>query len=90
MIAVAVNLPAQFGGVGTDASIGIVLALLTAVMVGVGGLGEMAAEPTADTPEAVLRPREPRGWSWRPYSWRWRQRLRAFSNVVDRRLAPVT
>jgi len=89
VIAVAVNLPAQFGGVGTDASkefltrgtaisapllpvvmmllvvllasrrdrwswVGIVLTLLMAVMVGVGGLGEMAAEPTGDTPEAVL------------------------------------
>ncbi|CAA9329818.1 MAG: hypothetical protein AVDCRST_MAG29-974 [uncultured Nocardioidaceae bacterium] len=88
-IAIVVNLPAQFGGVGTDASeefltrgtaisapalpvvlmllvlllvtrrdrwgwLGIGLALLTAVTVGVGGFGEMAAEPTADTSKAVL------------------------------------
>lgn len=89
IIAVAVNLPAQFGGVGTDAGeefltsgtaisapllpvvlmllvvllaprrdrwswVGVALAYLTAVMVGMGGIGEMTAEPTADTSRAVL------------------------------------
>lgn len=89
IIAVAVNLPAQFGGVGTDAGaefltrgtaisapllpvmlmvwvvllaprrdrwswVGIALAYLTAVMVGIGGIGEMTAEPTMDTSRAVL------------------------------------
>ena len=89
IIAVAVNLPAQFGGVGTDAGaefltrgtaisapllpvvltllvvllaprrdrwswVGIALAYLTAVMVGMGGIGEMLAEPTVDTSRAVL------------------------------------
>jgi hypothetical protein len=89
IIAVAVNLPAQFGGVGTDASeefltsgtaisapllpvvlmllvvllaprrdrwswVGVALAYLTAVMVGMGGIGEMTAEPTAETSRAVL------------------------------------
>ena len=89
IIAVAVNLPAQFGGVGTDAGaefltrgtaisapllpvvlmvlvvlmaprrdrwswVGIALAYLTAVMVGIGGIGEMTAEPTEDTSRAVL------------------------------------
>jgi hypothetical protein len=89
IIAVAANLPAQFGGVGTDAGdefltrgtaisapalpvvlmllvvvlaprrdrwswVGVALAFVTAVMVGIGGFGEMAAEPTADTSRAVL------------------------------------
>jgi glucan phosphoethanolaminetransferase (alkaline phosphatase superfamily) len=44
IIAIAANLPAQFGGVGTDAG----NEFLT------GGIGEMAAEPTADTSRAVL------------------------------------
>ncbi len=89
IIAVAVNLPAQFGGVGTDAGqefvtrgtaisapllpvllmvlivllaprrdrsswAGIALAYLTAAVVGLGGVGEMVAEPTTDTSSAVL------------------------------------
>ena len=89
VVAVTLNLPAQFGGVGTDAGeevltsgtaisapllpvammlavvllvtrrdrwswVGIVFAYLTALTVGVGGAGEIAAEPTADTPRAVL------------------------------------
>lgn len=89
IIAVAVNLPAQFGGRGTDAGeefltrgtaisaplvpvvlmvlivvlatrrdrwswVAVALAYLTAVMVGTGGVGEMTAEPTADTSRAVL------------------------------------
>jgi hypothetical protein len=83
------NLPAQFGGVGTDAGrefvtrgtaisaplmpvvlmvlvvllaprrdrgswVGVALAYITAAVVGIGGVGEMAAEPTADTSGAVL------------------------------------
>lgn len=89
IIAVVVNLPAQFGGRGTDAGeefltrgtaisapllpvvlmvlivvlatrrdrwswVAVALAYLTAVMVGTGGVGEMTAEPTADTSRAVL------------------------------------
>lgn len=89
IVAIAVNLPAQFGGVGTDAGaevltrgtavsapllpvvlmvlvallaprrdrwswVGVTLAYVTAALVGVGGLGEMAAEPTVDTPRSVL------------------------------------
>ena len=88
-LAVAVNWPSQFGGVGTDAGqelfsrgtaisaplapcvglvltamlvrfggvvgwFGIGLAFLTAVLVFVGGVGELVAEPTEDTPRAVL------------------------------------
>ena len=88
-LAVAVNWPSQFGGVGTDAGeellsrgtaisaplapivgfiltavlvrfhgwvgwLGIGLALLTAVLIFVGGVGEFVAEPTEDTPRAVL------------------------------------
>lgn len=34
--------------------VGIVLAYATAVTVGIGGVGEMAAEPTPDTSRAVL------------------------------------
>jgi hypothetical protein len=87
--AVVVNLPAQFGGVGTDAGdefltrgtaisapllpvvllcivvalsgrrdgwgwIGIAAAYATAITVGIGGWGELLAEPTSDTPGAVL------------------------------------
>ena len=89
VIAVAANLPAQFGGVGTDAGeefltrgtaisapllpvvlmllvvllasrrdrwgwVAVGLAYVTAIVVGIGGVGEMAAEPTADTSGAVL------------------------------------
>lgn len=89
IVAVVVNLPAQFGGVGTDAGnefltrgtaisapplpvvlmvlvvllaprrdrwswVGVALAYVTAVTVGIGGLGEMTAEPTEDTSHAVL------------------------------------
>lgn len=89
IIAVVANLPAQFGGVGTDAGkefltrgtaisapllpvvlmvlvallaprrdrlswVGVALAYLTAAVVGIGGVGEMVAEPTADTSRAVL------------------------------------
>ena len=89
IVAVAVNLPAQFGGEGTDAGqefltrgtaisapllpvvlmvlivvlatrrdrwswVAVAVAYLTAVMVGTGGVGEMTAEPTADTSRAVL------------------------------------
>jgi glucan phosphoethanolaminetransferase (alkaline phosphatase superfamily) len=34
--------------------VGVALAYVTAVMVGMGGIGEMAAEPTAETSRAVL------------------------------------
>lgn len=34
--------------------VGVALAYLTAAMVGVGGVGEIVAEPTADTPGPVL------------------------------------
>lgn len=89
IIAVVVNLPAQFGGVGTDAGkefvtrgtaisapllpvvlmvlvvllaprrdrwswVGVALAYITAALVGIGGVGEMVAEPTADTSGVVL------------------------------------
>ncbi len=89
IIAVVANLPAQFGGVGTDAGkefvtrgtaisapllpvvlmvlvvllaprrdrwswVGVALAYITAAVVGIGGVGEMVAEPTADTSGAVL------------------------------------
>ena len=88
-LAIAVNWPAQFGGVGTDAGdefltrgtaisaplfpmvllmavivfarragrlgwIAIVGAYLTVVVVFIGGMGELVAEPTEDTPKAVL------------------------------------
>jgi len=88
-LAVAVNWPSQFGGVGTDAGqdllsrgtaisaplvptvgfilvaimvrfgnwvgwLGIGLAFLTGVLVFVGGVGELVAEPTEHTPRAVL------------------------------------
>ena len=88
-LAVAVNWPSQFGGVGTDAGqdllsrgtaisaplapavgfiliaimvrfgnwvgwLGIGLAFLTGVLVFVGGLGELVAEPTEHAPRAVL------------------------------------
>ena len=88
-VAVIVNLPAQFGGVGTDAGeefltrgtaisapllpvvlliivvalaarpsgwawIGIAAAYATAIIVGIGGAGELVAQPTSDTPAAVL------------------------------------
>lgn len=88
-LAVAVNWPAQFGGVGTDAGgefltrgtaisapllpmvlllavvvfarstgrlgwIAIVCAYLTAVVVFIGGMGELVAEPTDDTSRTVL------------------------------------
>jgi hypothetical protein len=89
VVAVVVNLPAQFGGVGTDAGdellsrgtaisaplfpvvlmvlvvvlaprrdrwswVAIVLAYLLAISVGIGGYGEMVADPTADTSREVL------------------------------------
>ncbi len=89
VVAIVVNWPAQFGGVGTDAGeefllrgtaisapllpVGLLLvvalgawaggrwtwvaaaaAYLTAALVAVGGVGEMVAEATADTPKAVL------------------------------------
>lgn len=89
VVAVVVNLPAQFGGVGTDAGsefllrgtaisapllpvvlllvvvalaarpgawgwVGIVTAYLAAIVVGMGGIGELQAAPTQDTPRAVL------------------------------------
>ena len=88
-LAVALNWPSQFGGVGTDAGrdllsrgtaisaplapavgfiltaflvrfrgrvgwFGIGLAFLTAVLIFVGGVGELVAEPTEDTSRAVL------------------------------------
>ena len=88
-VAVGVNWPSQFGGVGTDAGqdllsrgtaisaplapavcfilvaimvrfgnwvgwLGVVLAFLTGVLVFVGGMGELVAEPTRHTPRAVL------------------------------------
>ena len=88
-LAVRVNWPSQFGGVGTDAGqdllsrgtaisaplapvlcfilvavmvrfgnwvgwLGVVLAFLTGVLVFVGGMGELVAQPTEDTPRAVL------------------------------------
>lgn len=88
-LAVWVNWPSQFGGVGTDAGqdllsrgtaisaplapvlcfilvavmvrfgnwvgwLGVVLAFLTGVLVFVGGMGELVAQPTEDTPRAVL------------------------------------
>jgi len=88
-LAVAVNWPSQFGGVGTDAGqewlsrgtaisapvapavsfiliaimvrfrnwvgwLGIGLAFLTAVLVLVGGMGELVAQPTEHAPRAVL------------------------------------
>lgn len=89
VVAVAVNWPAQFGGVGTDAGgefitrgtaisapllpvvlllivvglagrrdvwgwVGIVAAYLTAAVVLIGGVGELLAEATPDTPKPVL------------------------------------
>lgn len=89
VVAVWLNWPAQFGGVGKDAGdelltrgtaisapvlpvvlmllvallvgrrdrwswVGVGLAYATAVTVGTGGIGEMAAEPTSDTSRAVL------------------------------------
>lgn len=89
VVAIAVNLPSQFGIVGTDASdeflssgtaisapllpvlllllvvllagrrdrwawAGIAAAYLTAATVAIGGVGEMVAQPTADTPGWVL------------------------------------
>ena len=89
VVAIVVNWPAQFGGVGADAGqefvtrgtaisapllptvlllfvvwrartpgprgrVAIVAAYLTAVVVFTGGLGEALAEPTEDTPKAVL------------------------------------
>lgn len=89
VVAVVVNWPAQFGGVGTDAGdellsrgtaisaplfpvflfllvavlarrrdgwgwLGIGAAYLAAISVAIGGVGEIAAEPTAETPGAVL------------------------------------
>jgi hypothetical protein len=89
VVAIIVNWPAQFGGVGTDAGrefltsgtaisapvlpavlllfvvwrartpgprgrVAIVAAYLTAAVVFTGGLGETLAEPTEDTPKAVL------------------------------------
>ena len=88
-LAVAVNWPSQFGGVGTDAGqdvlsrgtaisaplapvvgfiliaimvrfgnwvgwLGIGLTFLTGVLVFVGGMGELVAEPTEHAPRAVL------------------------------------
>lgn len=88
-VAVAVNLPSQFGMVGTDAGaeflssgtaisapplpvvllllvvllagrrdwwrwVGLASAYLTALAVGIGGAGELVADPTADTSRAVL------------------------------------
>jgi ABC-type proline/glycine betaine transport system permease subunit len=87
--AIAINLPSQFGMVGTDAAsefltsgtaisapvppvallllvvgmagrrglwgwVGIVAAYVAAVAVGIGGVGEMLADPTEDTPRSVL------------------------------------
>ncbi len=89
LVAVVLNLPSQFGQVGTDATaeflnvgtaisaplapvvllllvisfagcrgaaglLGVVAAYLTALAVAVGGAGEILAEPTVDTPRAVL------------------------------------
>ncbi|MGH3361041.1 MAG: hypothetical protein ACRDOM_01155 [Nocardioides sp.] len=89
LVAIVVNWPAQFGGVGTDAGeefllrgtaisapllpvvllvvvllgawaggrgawVAVVAAYLTAAVVAVGGVGEMVAEATTDTPKAVL------------------------------------
>lgn len=88
-VAILVNWPAQFGGVGTDAGeevftrgtaisapvlpvvlllfvvwrartpgsrgwVAIVAAYLAALVVFTGGLGEILAAPTVDTPKAVL------------------------------------
>lgn len=88
-VAVVMNWPAQFGGVGTDAGaellargtaisapvlpvallllvaflagredgwrwVGVAAAYVTAAVVATGGIGEMVAEPTDDTPQAVL------------------------------------
>lgn len=89
VVAVAVNWPAQFGGVGTDAGaeligrgtaisapllpvvllllvaalarvrsgwgwVALVAGYLTAVTVFIGGVGELLAEGTVDTPQVVL------------------------------------
>ena len=89
VVAVVVNWPAQFGGVGTNAAdefltrgtaisapllpvvllllvlvlagrggvagwVGVGAAFVCAVTVGIGGLGELMAEPTQDTPRPVL------------------------------------
>ena len=89
VVAVAVNWPAQFGQVGTDAGaevlisgtaisaplipvaallvvvifgrhrgalgwVAIVAAVFAAALVIIGGVGELTAEPTVDTPQAVL------------------------------------
>ena len=88
-VAVAVNWPSQFGGVGTDAgeevlsrgtaisapllpiailvvslllvwrggrllTVGVVGIAVTAAMFLIGGIGELTAEETADTPKVVL------------------------------------
>ncbi len=89
VVAIVVNLPSQFGIVGTDAAeefltsgtaisaplipvvslliivatvrrrdawrwVGIAAGYFTAISVAIGGYGELVAEPTADTPKAVL------------------------------------
>lgn len=89
VVAVVVNLPSQFGIVGTDAGeeflssgtaisaplipvlsllvvvafvrrrdgwrwVGIAAGYFTALSVTIGGFGELVAEPTEDTPKAVL------------------------------------